>query len=156
MTLEELAAQSLSVCVEYNEHKVLYQSVTEYLEDMNEHIIYGEGCTAEEIAAMAEAYYVGIQPHNCYGPFATVAALHLDVCTPNFVIQEGGIHHWFADATIGDFPIQTDGYFGLPPGPGLGVAMNEEWLAAHPWDDNARPWAHRLGSNPSRQGVNWS
>ena len=120
-------------------------------------IMYAGGILeTKKIAAMAEAYYVGIQPHNCYGPFATVAALHLDVCTPNFVIQEGGIHPWFADATIGDFPVQKDGYFGLPPGPGLGVAMNEEWLVAHPWDDNARPWSHRLGSNASRQGVDWS
>lgn len=120
-------------------------------------IMYAGGILeTKKIAAMAEAYYVGIQPHNCYGPFATVAALHLDVCTPNFLIQEGGIHTWFQDATIGDFPVQTDGYFGLPPGPGLGVAMNEEWLAANPWDDNARPWRHRLGAHPSRQGVDWS
>ena len=120
-------------------------------------IMYAGGILeTKKIAAMAEAYYVGIQPHNCYGPFATVAALHLDVCTPNFLIQEGGIHPWYQDATIGDFPVQVDGYFGLPPGPGLGVTMNEEWLRANPWDDNARPWRHRLGSNPSRQQVDWS
>ena len=120
-------------------------------------ILYAGGILeTKKIAAMAEAHYVGIQPHNCYGPFATLAALHLDACTPNFVIQEGGIHRWFADATIGDFPVQVDGYFGLPPGPGLGAAMNEEWLNAHPWDDNARPWRHRLGNHPARQDVDWS
>ena len=79
-----------------------------------------------------------------------------DACTPNFVIQEGGIREWYQDATVGDFPLQTDGYFDVPPGPGLGVAMSEEWLAAHPWDTAARPWAHRLGNHPSRQGVDWS
>ena len=120
-------------------------------------IMYAGGILeTKKIAAMAEAHYVGIQPHNCYGPFATVAALHLDACTPNFVIQEGGIRPWFQDATIGDFPIQKDGYFGVPPGPGLGVAMNEDWLAAHPWDTNAPTWTHRLGNNPSRQGIDWS
>ncbi|MYD44019.1 MAG: galactonate dehydratase [Gammaproteobacteria bacterium] len=120
-------------------------------------VMYAGGILeTKKIAAMAEAYYVGIQPHNCYGPFATLASLHLDVCTPNFLIQEGGLHPWFQEATIGDFPVQKDGYFGLPPGPGLGVAMNEKWLAANPWDNNARPWRHRLGSNPSRQGVDWS
>lgn len=120
-------------------------------------IMYAGGILeTKKIAAMAEAYYVGVQPHNCYGPFCTIAALHFDVSTPNFLIQEGGIHPWFGDATIGDFPVQKDGYFGLPPGPGLGVAMNEDWLAANPWDDHARPWSHRLGSNPSRQGVDWS
>ncbi len=105
---------------------------------------------------MAEAYYVGVQPHNCYGPFATMAALHFDACTPNFLIQEGGIREWFQDATIGDFPVQKKGYFGVPPGPGLGVAMNEEWLAMNPWDDNAAPWRSRQGNNPSRQDIEWS
>ena len=120
-------------------------------------IMYAGGILeVKKIAAMAEAYYVGIQPHNCYGPFATIAALHLDTCTPNFLIQEGGIREWLQDATIGDFPVQTKGYFGVPPGPGLGVAMNEDWLAANPWDTKARPWVHRLGIYPSRQDVNWS
>jgi len=120
-------------------------------------IMYAGGILeTKKIAAMAEAHYVGIQPHNCYGPLATMAALHLDACTPNFVIQEGGIREWFQDATVGDFPVQTAGYFGVPPGPGLGVAMDEEWLAAHPWDPEARPWAHRLGNHPSRQDVDWS
>ncbi|MDA0791314.1 MAG: galactonate dehydratase [Proteobacteria bacterium] len=120
-------------------------------------IMYAGGILeTKKIAAMAEAYYVGIQPHNCYGPFATLAALHLDACTPNFIIQEGGIHGWFQDAVIGDFPLQTDGYFGIPPGPGLGCAMNEAWLAANPWDENARTWVHRKGLNPSRQDVDWA
>ena len=110
----------------------------------------------KKIAAMAEAHYVGIQPHNCYGPMATMASLHLDACTPNFVIQEGGIQPWFRSATVGDFPVQKDGYFGVPPGPGLGVAMNEEWLAANPWRDDARLWRAREGKNPSRQDVGWT
>ena len=120
-------------------------------------IMYAGGILeTKKIAAMAEAYYVGFQPHNCYGPFNTLAALHLDTCTPNFVITEGGIHSWFQDAVIGDMPVQKDVYFGVPPGPGLGCAMNEEWLAAHPWDDNGKPWAHRQGNNPSRQDIEWS
>ena len=35
----------------------------------------------KKIAAMAEAHYVGFQPHNPYGPICTVASLHLDVYT---------------------------------------------------------------------------
>ena len=110
----------------------------------------------KKIAAMAEAYYVGFQPHNPYGPFCTIAALHLDASTPNFLIQEGGIAPWFQDATVGDFPVQKDGYFGVPPGPGLGVAMNEEWLAANPWNDKGAAWRPNLGANRSRQDVYWS
>ena len=57
---------------------------------------------------------------------------------------------------MGDFPEQVNGYFGVPPGPGLGVAMDEDWLAANPWDDKAAPWRPQAGANLSRQDVNWS
>lgn len=120
-------------------------------------IMYAGGIfETRKIAAMAEAHYVGFQPHNCYGPMNTMAGLHLSACTPNFVIQEGGWHPWFQDAVIGDMPQQSDGFFGIPQGPGLGVDMNEEWLAKYPLDKNAVPWVHRIGTHTSRQDVNWS
>ena len=56
-------------------------------------IVQGGGILElKKIAAMAEAHYVGFQPHNPYGPLCTIASLHLDACVPNFMIQEGGIH----------------------------------------------------------------
>ena len=110
----------------------------------------------KKIAAMAEAHYVGFQPHNPYGPFCTIASLHVDACTPNFMIQEGGIHPWFQDATIGDFPTQEDGYLPLPTAPGLGVAMNQEWLKANPWRTDAAPWRAPDGTIASLQQTNWS
>ncbi len=110
----------------------------------------------KKIAAMAEAHYVGFQPHNPYGPFCTIASLHVDACTPNFMIQEGGIHPWFQDATIGDFPVQKDGFLPLPTEPGLGVAMNEEWLKANPWRTDAAPWRATDGTVASLQETNWS
>ena len=48
----------------------------------------GGFASAKKIAAMAELAGVGIAPHNPLGPIAGVAALHFDVATPNFVIQE--------------------------------------------------------------------
>ena len=110
----------------------------------------------KKIAAMAEAHYVGFQPHNPYGPFCTIASLHVDACTPNFMIQEGGIHPWFQDATIGDFPQQKDGFLPVPTGTGLGVAMNEDWLAANPWRTDAAPWRAPDGTIASLQETNWS
>ena len=110
----------------------------------------------KKIAAMAEAHYVGFQPHNPYGPFCTIASLHVDACTPNFMIQEGGIHPWFQDATVGDFPVQKDGFLPLPTAPGLGVAMNEDWLKANPWRTDAAPWRASDGTVASLQETNWS
>jgi galactonate dehydratase len=42
----------------------------------------------KKIPAMAEAYSMRIQPHVCASPVATAAALQLDACIANFIIQE--------------------------------------------------------------------
>ena len=60
-----------------------------------------------------------------------------------------GCNHW-------QFPNPKKGYLGVPTGIGLGVAMDEDWLKANPWSDNAYPWRANLGANPSRQDVFWS
>ncbi len=58
------------------------------------HIIQPDLChcgglwEAKKIAAMAEAYYMGVAPHNPLGPVANAAALHFALSTPNFLIQE--------------------------------------------------------------------
>ena len=110
----------------------------------------------KKIAAMAEAHYVGFQPHNPYGPICTAASLQLDACTPNFMIQEGGLHSWFQDACFGEFPAQKDGFLPLPKGPGLGVSMDEDWLKANPWRKDAAVWRAGDGTVASRQETNWS
>ncbi len=51
----------------------------------------------KRIAAVADAELIGIAPHNPNGPIAGVAALHYDVSTPNFLIQEemSGAVPWY-------------------------------------------------------------
>ena len=41
-----------------------------------------------KIAAMAEAFYVTMAPHNPWSPLSTAISLHLDAVIPNFLIQE--------------------------------------------------------------------
>ena len=109
-------------------------------------IVQGGGILElKKIAAMAEAHYVGFQPHNPYGPLCTIASLHLDACTPNFMIQEGGISPWFQDACTGDFPVQKDGFLADPDRPwagrgyersvaqGKSLARRRKYLAAPSW-----------------------
>ncbi|MDQ1280513.1 MAG: galactonate dehydratase [Thermoproteota archaeon] len=43
---------------------------------------------SKKIAAMAEARYATIAPHMPCGPVAGMAAIQLDICCPNFLIQE--------------------------------------------------------------------
>jgi galactonate dehydratase len=87
-----------------------------------------------KIAAMADTANCGIAPHNPLGPIAGVAALHFDVATPNFVIQEemSGAVPWYHDVVQG--PIQAkDGYWLVPDCVGLGVDVNEAVAAKHPF-----------------------
>lgn len=89
---------------------------------------------AKKIAGMAEAYYAQIAPHLYCGPIEAAANIQLDTCSPNFLIQEsietfGGFH-----AEILKEPIQwEDGYIIPPTKPGLGVELNEEVAAKHPF-----------------------
>ena len=89
----------------------------------------------KKIAAMAEAYYVGVQPHNPYGPVNTMAAIQVDVGMPNFMIQEGGHAPWFDQVVMGEFPKQQGGYFDVPTAPGIGVELDENILIENPPHD---------------------
>ena len=87
---------------------------------------------SKKIAAMGEAHYATIAPHLYGGPIGGAAAIQLDVCTPNFLIQEG-IHTWDGlHADILNEPIRWEsGYIVPPAGPGLGVELNERVLLKH-------------------------
>jgi galactonate dehydratase len=95
---------------------------------------FGGILNTKKLAAWADTYYMLIAPHNVGGPVSTAVALHLAACTTNFKIQE----HFndFAEAYVKDaapgLPEVVDGYFALPSGPGLGVTLDEDLIAAHP------------------------
>jgi galactonate dehydratase len=94
----------------------------------------------KKIAAMAEAEYTMVAPHNPLGPIGSAATLHLSTCIPNFQIQEmvretgsRGVP-WRADLIGGanvNKPVK--GMLALPPGPGLGVELDEQVAEAHPY-----------------------
>lgn len=87
-----------------------------------------------KIAAAAEQAMMGVAPHNPNGPVAGAAALHFDVATPNFVIQEemSGAVPWYDDVV--STPMRRVGAaWEVPDGPGLGVEINEAEAARHPF-----------------------
>jgi galactonate dehydratase len=100
---------------------------------------YGGILATKKLAAWADAYYMLIAPHNVCGPVATAAALHLAACTPNFKIQEhfnDFADAWVKGAASGLPEVDpADGCFPLPTGPGLGVKLNEAFIAEHPHQD---------------------
>ena len=86
-----------------------------------------------EIAAMAETYMVGVAPHNYNSTTAALAATaHAAAGMPNFVITEFFVNLDTLSARICANPILVeDGAIAVPDGPGLGVDLDEEALAAH-------------------------
>jgi galactonate dehydratase len=87
-----------------------------------------------KIAAMAEAHYMPLAPHNACSPVGTMASLHVAVATPNFKILEtfdDMVEPWVREAVVGR-PEIVDGHFALPTAPGLGADINEAVIAAHP------------------------
>jgi len=87
-----------------------------------------------KIAAMADAYFVSVAPHNPLGPIATMANLHAAFATPNFLIQEvmRGDVPWRDDVV--DSPVEIVGGRALPPTrPGLGIEVDERAAALHPY-----------------------
>jgi hypothetical protein len=89
---------------------------------------------AKKIAGMAETHYAQIAPHLWTSPIEGAANIQIDTCSPNFLIQEsietwGGFH-----AEILLEPIRWEkGYIIPPTGPGLGIELNEEVAAKHPY-----------------------
>jgi 2-dehydro-3-deoxyphosphogalactonate aldolase len=85
---------------------------------------------SKKIAGMAEAHYASIAPHMFCGPVAAAAAIQLDTCSPNFLIQEFNVTTLHSD--ILQTPIQFEAGHIIPPtAPGLGVELNADVVTAH-------------------------
>jgi len=93
----------------------------------------------KKIAAMGDMCYMTVAPHNVGGPVSTATALHFAACTTNFKIQEhfnDFSEAWVKAAATG-CPEVIDGYFSLPNGPGLGMELNEDLIAEHPYREGS-------------------
>ncbi|PYM35973.1 MAG: galactonate dehydratase [Candidatus Rokuibacteriota bacterium] len=90
----------------------------------------------KKIAAMAEASYVRVAPHNATGPIGTAAAVQLDACIPNFLIQEYFVTQasWI-DEVVQGAPRAVRGEIAVPDRPGLGVELDEAAALAHPFKE---------------------
>jgi len=85
---------------------------------------------SKKIAAMAEAHHALIAPHMYVGPIAAAAAVQLDTCLPNFMIQEFNVGPLHSEIFVDPITVQQ-GYITPPSGPGLGVELNADVVARH-------------------------
>jgi galactonate dehydratase len=90
----------------------------------------------KKIAALAEAAYVQVAPHNASGPIGTAAAVQLDAVIPNFLIQEYFVAQasWIDEVVEGG-PRAVGGEIVVPDRPGLGVELHEAAARAHPFQE---------------------
>ncbi|MBY6048910.1 mandelate racemase/muconate lactonizing enzyme family protein [Vannielia litorea] len=110
-----------------------------------------------KIAAIAEAHYVNVAPHNPMGPLATAVNVHFCAAQPNFKILEYRLPGTSAFLTrdmvktdeaagyVKDPYMPVDGHLELRPDrPGWGVEIDEEFLAT----DRYIHWERKLPVRP--------
>ena len=91
----------------------------------------------KKIAAMAEAHYVMVAPHNPMGPVATTVNVHFAASTQNFLILEYHPDDTSPRKDLLKEPLMVkDGYIPVPNKPGFGIELNEEAFRRYP----AKPW----------------
>jgi len=94
----------------------------------------------KKIAAMAEVYNMRIQPHICASPVSTAAALQLDACVSNIIIQELYPYRSVEHFQIVDHAPELDlveGELPIPSRPGLGVSLIKQWVRPFLWAECA-------------------
>lgn len=132
--------RAVRVPIATGERLVTRHQFREVLEKQAAHVIQPDLChcggllEAKKIAAMAEAYYVGVAPHNPLGPVANAAALHFALSTPNFLIQEDMLTDVPWRWEVVESALRTERGYWLPTEePGLGIRVNEREAAKHPY-----------------------
>ncbi|NUW45444.1 mandelate racemase/muconate lactonizing enzyme family protein [Nonomuraea rhodomycinica] len=94
------------------------------------------------IAALADAHYVPVAPHNPLGPLATAANVHFAAAATNFAILEYKPDEvsWCPDPYL-----PVDGHLELRPDrPGWGVEIDEAALEEDDWVH----WERRVPARP--------
>jgi L-alanine-DL-glutamate epimerase-like enolase superfamily enzyme len=93
---------------------------------------------SKKIGDLAEVYQLNVAPHNYYSHLSTFISASLCAVLPNVRIQEIDIDDvsW-KDELVTVQPEINAGRLAIPSGPGWGTELNEEVIAAHPWEGSS-------------------
>ncbi len=99
------------------------------------------------IAALCKPRGIRLSPHCSVGPVALCAALHFGWATPEVWMQESFAGYdvpWRSDLVCG-WNLEKNGAFLLSDKPGLGIELDAEACAKHPYQKHAFPslWDRR-------------
>ena len=108
-------------------------------------ILCGGILESKKIAAIAEAHYLTVAPHNPLGPVSTAVSTHFAASTGNFLILEYRIDSQGPNRKLIRQPLKFDnGYVLIPETPGLGIELNEQAFQGNP----LKPWRRQLVIEP--------
>jgi L-alanine-DL-glutamate epimerase-like enolase superfamily enzyme len=100
-------------------------------------IMVADGVTGfREIAALAAAHHKPVIPHHGGGNLGTIAQLHAIASWPNApwieILHDPPVAAYTNGFALMENPplVDKDGYLNLPQGPGLGVEINKDLIAA--------------------------
>ena len=88
----------------------------------------------KRIAHLAHWHMIPVAPHNPVGPVMNAMTLHASVAMPNFTIFETvSIDVPWRKELVNETLVFDSGDILAPTAPGLGVELNEEAFAGHPY-----------------------
>ena len=101
----------------------------------------------KKVAELAQTEEMRVAPHCSVGPVALCAAIHFGWSTSNVLVQENFAEYdvpWRDELVYGWNPVRR-GEFVLPDKPGLGIELDVEACARHPYRKNSFPslWDRR-------------
>jgi galactonate dehydratase len=110
--------------------------------------------TAKQVCGMAHAHNAVTAPHSAQGPVCSVVCAHLNAATPNFFIHEifDEFNEPWSERLLHPPLKVEDGHLRPPEGPGLGVELDLEEAAKHPYRPGnwlplfKRGWERREGN----------
>ena len=92
-------------------------------------LVWGGGLTeARKVAALADTFGAPFTGHDCTGPIALTASVHMTMHAPNVFIQEmvrAFYYGWYQDL-VTELPPIANGRITAPEGPGLGTTLNPD------------------------------
>lgn len=89
----------------------------------------------KKIAALAEAHYAQVVPHNPLSPVSTAACIQLAACIPNFALQEyprGEERPPKSEIVKSSLKLEN-GYLVVPDAPGIGVELADDAQEKYPY-----------------------
>jgi D-galactarolactone cycloisomerase len=90
---------------------------------------------ARRIVDLAAAHHAYSAPHTFSDAFTVMANLHVMAATANTIILElDRTYNPLMGALVGEAIRPVDGYLELPTAPGLGLELDRDFVANHPYD----------------------